>query len=352
MVKINGAVTNNCYLSLKHQLKNYEQGVSFFAGSLDSLSLFAAYNQQTISDSLKNLEQILKQKYQDKPLRKKISFIREYITRVNYLNYLDAKETNEGWSGNPMALAIISGENALLLSMEGSGAYLIRDGVFSKPTEGRADYLGVPLTLKKGDILVLCSYELTELLDQQAIAEELSDKATALEMANALRNQLATNQGDDISLMVLRIDDLKKEKKLPAQFISSENKKKYLMRTGILVACIALGFAFASFAQFLSKVEWSGANNNNQEKPAINAPVTEAPPSLPPDEPELEQPVIERIDEETPVAYISYEVKAGDTLYSISMRKYNRNVVEQIKDFNGLTNDSLRIGQIIKLPNL
>ncbi len=46
--------------------------------------------------------------------------------------------------------------------------------------------------------------------------------------------------------------------------------------------------------------------------------------------------------------YLEYTVRAGDTLWAIS-RKYNT-TVDAIKQLNGLTNDTLNIGQILRIP--
>ena len=47
-------------------------------------------------------------------------------------------------------------------------------------------------------------------------------------------------------------------------------------------------------------------------------------------------------------SYIEYYVKNGDNLYSIG-RKYNISVNE-LKEYNNLTNDILRVGQLIRIP--
>ena len=52
-------------------------------------------------------------------------------------------------------------------------------------------------------------------------------------------------------------------------------------------------------------------------------------------------------DEMSPPSYISYTVKKGDTLYSIAT-KYNIPVDTIVKD-NALTNNSLKVGQVLKL---
>lgn len=58
---------------------------------------------------------------------------------------------------------------------------------------------------------------------------------------------------------------------------------------------------------------------------------------------------IETVDKtaqiKTPVKMVIYEVKVSDTLYAIS-RKYNV-TVEQIMELNGLTSDSLSVGQLL-----
>lgn len=54
------------------------------------------------------------------------------------------------------------------------------------------------------------------------------------------------------------------------------------------------------------------------------------------------------VKEEKNQDYISYTVKKGDSLYSIAT-KYNT-TVNDIKKLNGLTNNNLSIGQILKVP--
>lgn len=46
--------------------------------------------------------------------------------------------------------------------------------------------------------------------------------------------------------------------------------------------------------------------------------------------------------------YISYTVQKGDTLYSIA-RRYNT-TIDTIKNLNNLTNNTLQIGQVLKIP--
>ena len=46
--------------------------------------------------------------------------------------------------------------------------------------------------------------------------------------------------------------------------------------------------------------------------------------------------------------FVVYEVMPGDTLYSIA-RRYNTKV-DAIKAYNGLTNNTLSVGQIIQIP--
>lgn len=48
------------------------------------------------------------------------------------------------------------------------------------------------------------------------------------------------------------------------------------------------------------------------------------------------------------VEYQTYQVKNGDTLYSIA-RRYNTSV-SNLRDFNNLTSDTLQIGQLLKIP--
>ncbi len=45
-----------------------------------------------------------------------------------------------------------------------------------------------------------------------------------------------------------------------------------------------------------------------------------------------------------------YTVKSGDTLYSIA-KKYNTSVSEII-DLNYLTNSNLKVGQVIRIPEM
>ena len=52
--------------------------------------------------------------------------------------------------------------------------------------------------------------------------------------------------------------------------------------------------------------------------------------------------------DEVPIEYQSYQVTRGDTLYSIA-RKYNTSV-DILRDFNNLTSNNLQIGQIIRIP--
>jgi membrane-bound lytic murein transglycosylase D len=47
--------------------------------------------------------------------------------------------------------------------------------------------------------------------------------------------------------------------------------------------------------------------------------------------------------------FISYKVKSGDSLYAIA-KKYPGMSVKKIQEANGLTNSSLRIGQVLKIP--
>lgn len=49
-----------------------------------------------------------------------------------------------------------------------------------------------------------------------------------------------------------------------------------------------------------------------------------------------------------PVDFIEYTIKKGDTLYSIA-NKYDTNV-QELKNYNNLTSNTLSIGQIIKIP--
>lgn len=53
-------------------------------------------------------------------------------------------------------------------------------------------------------------------------------------------------------------------------------------------------------------------------------------------------------EEETPVDYITYTVKSGDSLYSIASR-YNT-TVNTLKSFNDLSTNLLSIGQVLKIP--
>ena len=53
--------------------------------------------------------------------------------------------------------------------------------------------------------------------------------------------------------------------------------------------------------------------------------------------------------EEEPIEENTYVVKQGDTLYSIA-RIYNINV-DELKNINNLTSDTLSIGQVLKLNN-
>ena len=53
--------------------------------------------------------------------------------------------------------------------------------------------------------------------------------------------------------------------------------------------------------------------------------------------------------EELTTEYQSYQVTRGDTLYSIA-RKYNTSV-DILRDFNNLTSNNLQIGQIIRIPS-
>jgi membrane-bound lytic murein transglycosylase D len=47
--------------------------------------------------------------------------------------------------------------------------------------------------------------------------------------------------------------------------------------------------------------------------------------------------------------FISYRVKAGDSLYAIA-KKYPGISIKKIQEANGLTNSNLRIGQVLKIP--
>lgn len=57
------------------------------------------------------------------------------------------------------------------------------------------------------------------------------------------------------------------------------------------------------------------------------------------------EPEVQTEEIKTAVAMIIHEVKAGDTLFSISKR-YNI-TVEQIRQLNGLSSDNLSLGQLL-----
>jgi len=275
-----------------------------------------------------------------------------------------------------LKMGIISDEQAEILSDR-----LGRDTAGKLPEIKRSDIF----SLKSGDVFVITNRELGKYIDDerlmQIVASNRDCEASAGELVKEALNNGASG---DLAAMVVRIEEAGSEfeelEVLPGQK-PRENKalaysprntvhkkkvvnkrkkllKKYISAASAIIIIFGVIFGMVKMWSFITKTlpEKESEQTSGQVQRGDAGGVTTPDDNDMDFEPGEEQDYENGTEPSNPSGTqrseaFSYQVKSGDTLYSLSMRFYNDpSKVDLIMEANGLTDHTIRVGQVLIIP--
>ncbi|MDW7673448.1 MAG: LysM peptidoglycan-binding domain-containing protein [Bacillota bacterium] len=354
--------SDNFYFKDKY-LEELDTGfpIEAFAQGSQAISVFAVCDGKrtegpgeiaslAAADGMKHLEHKLRENYSDKPLRNQIPLIKIFISRLEV----------------QLGCLITSGDRAVIGSIGDCKVYLYRNGFLKQLETDDADGISMPFTVYEGDCFLLCSDGVTKALTDEGIAKVMATSGNGLTIANKLVSDSLEYGSKDsdtgVTAMVIRIDAVDENRLTGiSTFKPSFNVRKVVAMATITAVAIMLVIGSVSLAKSFLANERTIPNTVQEQQddlpdledaePVGGTPVD----SQPPAENEVDAPDRKAGAANGTAKYVSqgtYEVQPGDTLFGISLKIYNRNVVKEIKDFNEMDSDVIYVGKILKLPKL
>jgi len=432
--KISAVNEDNFYMNGKYTFDHETDNIQVSFESSEPYFIFAVSDSMDISvpdksSSISAVGELKKLKNNGKLSNSDITSlansIGEAIDEVNNLVYsaslgrIDERMRKTAFSG-----LILSGGKAVVLNTGTSRAYLYREGKLKLLTEDnkkterllkmgiisseqaeelirhlRTDDESGRTAVKKseavrllpGDMFLLCTNGLSDVVDDDTLNKVLSAYDDTGEISNALAKEALKNGGDDnITVLVVRIVEPGEEEEeepvpelrpRPRQVRTSEprplvipprtairRKRIFYSVVSTLIACLVIfGMAYGGYTLLLKAsradqdadngltyddtktdlTDDSRTNTGDESNPGQN--MDDQQPGNGNEKGEGEQESDTNTKE-----HVYYKVKAGDTLEKISLMFYGtRNKYDIIMEANGLTNpDQIKIDQELIIPEL
>lgn len=215
------------------------------------------------------------------------------------------------------------------------------------------------IEVHEGDIFVLCSDGLADMISEEEFSRILSDKSNSGEIHTLLiKSALAAGGEDNITAVVVKVAKLEEvasriNRKGISKPIVKDTAKKQL--DPVMVVAPVLIIAALILSVFAWRFIIYSINSSESAKGTSKQVVKEE--AEAPKDSDQEQGSLETSDEakdqeQTPAIPADYRIQKGDNLSKISEKFYgNKSMVKAIMALNGIKDaNNILVGQVIKLP--